>query len=180
MLIAPAAMNAGDIYKGDYTAAQLQALIMGGGVKFYTKQEATGAEIKNVVRCLVEGCGRDDDPISWDTLPASSGFTMKISRDNDGNMHLLDILVDGKQISDEKTYSFCYVDVSGHTLLERAYNYGISEHGGVHMYKQEADIKEGEKYDGYIARTTGVSEQWTKYFTDGGKLSAPQAYIEKS
>lgn len=46
MLIAPAAMNAGDIYKGDYTAAQLQALIMGGGVKFYTKQEATGAEIK--------------------------------------------------------------------------------------------------------------------------------------
>lgn len=102
MLIAPAAMNAGDIYKGDYTAAQLQALIMGGGVKFYTKQEATGAEIKNVVRCLVEGCGRDDDPISWDTLPASSGFTMKISRDNDGNMHLLDILVDGKQISDEK------------------------------------------------------------------------------
>ena len=58
---------------GDYTAAQLQALIMGGGVKFYTKQEATGAEIKNVVRCLVEGCGRDDDPISWDTLPASSG-----------------------------------------------------------------------------------------------------------
>ena len=63
MLIAPAAMNAGDIYKGDYTAAQLQALIMGGGVKFYTK-DATGAEIKNVVRCLVEGCGRDDDPIS--------------------------------------------------------------------------------------------------------------------
>lgn len=180
MLIAPAAMNAGDIYKGDYTAAQLQALIMGGGVKFYTKQETTGAEIKNVVRCLVEGCGRDDDPISWDTLPASSGFTMKISRDNDGNMHLLDILVDGKQISDEKTYSFCYVDVSGHTLLERAYNYGISEHGGVHMYKQEADIKEGGKYDGYIAHTTGVSEQWLKYFTDGGKLPKPQAYIEKS
>ena len=87
MLIAPAAMNAGDIYKGSYTAAQLQALLMGGGVKFYTK-DATGAEIKDVVRCLVEGCGRDDDPISWDTLPASSGFTMKISRDDKGNMHL--------------------------------------------------------------------------------------------
>lgn len=27
---------------------------MGGGVKFYTK-DATGAEIKDVVRCLVEG-----------------------------------------------------------------------------------------------------------------------------
>ena len=60
------AMNAGDIYEGSYTATQLQALIMGGGVKFYTK-DATGAEIKDVVRCLVEGCGRDDDPISWDT-----------------------------------------------------------------------------------------------------------------
>lgn len=143
MLIAPAAMNAGDIYKGDYTAAQLQALIMGGGVKFYTK-DATGAEIKNVVRCLVEGCGRDDDPISWDTLPASSGFTMKISRDYDGKMHLLDIIADGESIADEKTYSFCYVDVSGHTLLERAYNYDMSEHGGVHMYKQDTDIKKGK------------------------------------
>lgn len=179
MLIAPAAMNAGDIYKGDYTAAQLQALIMGGEVKFYTK-DATGAEIKNVVRCLVEGCGRDDDPISWDTLPASSGFTMKISRDDDGKMHLLDIIADGESIADEKTYSFCYVDVSGHTLLERAYNYDMSEHGGVHMYKQDTDIKEGEKYDGYIVHTTGVSEQWLKYFTDGGKLPKPQAYIEKS
>lgn len=179
MLIAPAAMNAGDIYKGDYTAAQLQALIMGGGVKFYTK-DATGAEIKNVVRCLVEGCGRDDDPISWDTLPASSGFTMKISRDDDGKMHLLDIIADGESIADEKTYSFCYVDVSGHTLLERAYNYDMSEHGGVHMYKQDTDIKEGGKYDGYIVHTTGVSEQWLKYFTDGGKLPKPQAYIEKS
>ncbi len=179
MLIAPAAMNAGDIYKGDYTAAQLQALIMGGGVKFYTK-DATGAEIKNVVRCLVEGCGRDDDPISWDTLPASSGFTMKISRDYDGKMHLLDIIADGESIADEKTYSFCYVDVSGHTLLERAYNYDMSEHGGVHMYKQDTDIKEGEKYDGYIVHTTGVSEQWLKYFIDGGKLPKPQVYIEKS
>lgn len=179
MLIAPAAMNAGDIYKGDYTAAQLQALIMGGGVKFYTK-DATGAEIKNVVRCLVEGCGRDDDTISWDTLPASSGFTMKISRDDDGKMHLLDIIADGESIADEKTYSFCYVDVSGHTLLERAYNYDMSEHGGVHMYKQDTDIKEGEKYDGYIVHTTGVSEQWLKYFIDGGKLPKPQAYIEKS
>lgn len=101
MLIAPAAMNAGDIYEGSYTAAQLQALLMGGGVKFYTK-DATGAEIKDVVRCLVEGCGRDDDPISWDTLPASSGFTMKISRDDKGNMHLEDILKDGKSVEDEK------------------------------------------------------------------------------
>ena len=56
MLIAPAAMNAGDIYKGSYTAAQLQALLMGGGVKFYTK-DATGAEIKDVVRCLVKAVG---------------------------------------------------------------------------------------------------------------------------
>ena len=178
MLIAPAAMNAGDIYKGDYTAAQLQTLIMGGGVKFYTKNE-TGARIKEVVRCLVEGCGRDDDPISWDTLPASSGFTMKISRDSDGNMHLEDILKDGKSVDDEKIYSFCYVDVSGHTLLERAYNYDVSEHGGVHMYKPEAEIKEGEKYDGYIARTINVSEQWIQYFADGGKLAAPEVYIQK-
>ncbi len=35
MLIAPAAMNAGDIYKGSYTAAQLQALLMGGGAGLY-------------------------------------------------------------------------------------------------------------------------------------------------
>ena len=55
---------------------------------------------------LWKRCGRDDDPISWDTLPASSGFTMKISRDDDGKMQLLDIIADGESIADEKTYSF--------------------------------------------------------------------------
>ncbi len=32
------------------------------------------------------------------------------------------------------------------------------------MYKAEADIREGEKYDGYIAHTTNVEQQWIKYF----------------
>ena len=97
-----------------------------------------------------------------------------------GNMHLEDILTDGKSVEDEKIYSFCYVDVSGHTLLERAYNYDMSKHGGVHMYKAEADIREGEKYDGYIAHTTNVEQQWIKYFSDGGRLAAPEAYIQKN
>ena len=178
LLIAPAAMNAGDIYEGDYTAAQLQALLMGGGVRFYTKN-ASGKEIKAVVRCLVEGCGRDDDPISWDTLPASSGFVMKISKGGNGNMYLEDILVDGKPIDDEKIYSFCYVDVYGHTLLETAYNYDVSEHSGIHMYKKEMDINEGEEYDGYVAHERKVSEQWVQYFIDGNKLIPPQEYIIK-
>ena len=43
-----------------------------------------------------------------------------------------------------------------------------------------ADIKEGEKYDGYIAHTTNVAEQWIKYFSDGGRLDAPEVYIQKS
>ena len=95
-------------------------------------------------------------------------------------MHLEDILKDGKSVEDEKIYSFCYVDVSGHTLLECAYNYDMSEHDGVHMYKAEADIREGEKYDGYIAHTTNVAQQWIQYFADGGRLAAPEAYIQKS
>ena len=45
---------------------------------------------------------------------------------------------------------------------------------------KDGPVKEGEKYDGYIVHTTVVSEQWLKYFTDGGKLPKPQAYIEKS
>ena len=96
---------------------------------------------------------------------------MKISRDDKGNMHLEDILTDGKSVEDEKIYSFCYVDVSGHTLLECAYNYDMSEHDGVHMYKAEADIKEGE---------TNVAKQWIQYFADGGRLAAPEVYIQKS
>ena len=111
---------------------------------------------------------------------APADYTMKISRDDKGDMHLKDILTDGKSVEDEKIYSFCYVDVSGHTLLERAYNYDMSKHGGVHMYKAEADIREGEKYDGYIAHTTNVAQQWIQYFADGGRLAAPEAYIQKS
>lgn len=48
------------------------------------------------------------------------------------------------------------------------------------MYKTEADIREGEKYDGYIAHTTNVAQQWIQYFADGGRLAAPEAYIQKS
>ena len=110
---------------------------------------------------------------------------MKISRDDKGDMHLEDILTDGKSVEDEKIYSFCYVDVSGHTLLERAlvkrgYKPDMLPPGGVHMYKAEADIREGEKYDGYIAHTTNVAQQWIQYFADGGRLAAPEAYIQKS
>lgn len=39
---------------------------------------------------------------------------------------------------------------------------------------------EGEKYDGYIAHTTNVAQQWIQYFADGGRLAAPEAYIQKS
>ena len=44
----------------------------------------------------------------------------------------------------------------------------------------KADIREGEKYDGYIAHTTNVAQQWIQYFADGGRLAAPEAYIQKS
>lgn len=40
--------------------------------------------------------------------------------------------------------------------------------------------KKAEKYDGYIAHTTNVAEQWIKYFSDGGRLDAPEVYIQKS
>ncbi|MDD6333410.1 MAG: ABC transporter substrate-binding protein [Clostridia bacterium] len=179
LLIAPAAMNSGDIYEGTYTSAQLKSLLMSGAIYFYTKQSATGAEIKNVVRCLVEGCGRDDDPVSWDTLPASSGFVMQILQDDKGEIHLEDILVEGKPIDDTKEYSFCYVDVSGHILLEQAYNYDMSEHGGQHMFKSENDISGEEQYDGYISSKERVAKLWVDYFQNGGQLIEPCNYIEK-
>ena len=37
-----------------------------------------------------------------------------------------------------------------------------------------------KKYDGYIAHTTNVEQQWIKYFSDGGRLAAPEAYIQKN
>ena len=45
------------------------------------------------------------------------------------------------------------------------------------MYKAEADIREGEKYDGYIAHTTNVAQQWIQYFADGGRLGCTRKRI---
>ena len=78
-----------------------------------------------------------------------------------------------------REYSFCYVDVSGHILLEQAYNYDMSEHGGQHIFKSENDISGKEQYDGYISGKESVAQLWVDYFQNGGQLIGPCNYIDK-
>ena len=174
-------MNTSDIYEGSYTEKELNNLIQAGGIRFNRKDSITGKELREVVRCAVEGCGTLFDPISLSTLPASSGFEMVISEDENGKFHLEDITIDGKSIQDDDTYSFCYVGTNGFGFLEAAYQYNVEENDGLSIMLPDNAKVNWQEFEGYRYLETdndqGLIQLWRDYFIEGNEFALPTPYI---
>lgn len=181
LLLAHSVMNTSDIYEGSYTEKELNNLIQAGGIRFNRKDSITGKELREVVRCAVEGCGTLFDPISLSTLPASSGFEMVISEDENGKFHLEDITIDGKSIQDDDTYSFCYVGTNGFGFLEAAYQYNVEENDGLSIMLPDNAKVNWQEFEGYRYLETdndqGLIQLWRDYFIEGNEFALPTPYI---
>lgn len=175
MLLVTADTFATSIYAGGYTEARLTDLLMSGGTYCYSCQNATGAYIRELTRELVEGMGKTDDPISFGTLPVSSGFEMQVSRGDDGGFHLNGITVNGKQLDDNETYSFGHIDLHADENIRAAYGDAAGEQLIVNEDEWMSDMD--NLPDVYMHHKDKIVDQWISYFKNGGTLESPSAYM---
>ncbi|MCM1044991.1 MAG: ABC transporter substrate-binding protein [Candidatus Gastranaerophilales bacterium] len=157
-LLAPSSISPCSLYAGDYTAQRVEESVQSSGNGLYTA-ELTGAEVREIVRLAVEGCGSYNDPFSDQTLPIVSGLIMEVEKTPEGNYRLAGLETEDGPLEDGASYSFAIADL--HTgfqpLVETALGVGGTERFSLN-----------EKY----ARVL-----WTEYLTEGGQPLAPTTYI---
>lgn len=180
MLLVTADAFATSVYAGDYTEAQLSDLLMSGGTYCHECKQATGKYIRELTRQLVEGVGATDDPVSFSTLPVSSGFEMQISQDADGRFHLDGLTVNGAPLEDDKTYYFGHIDLHATANLSRAYKALDGDLERQLEYAEDEWTDELDKaFDVYKCNKDKIVDQWLSYFKDGGTLKAPSDYMSR-
>lgn len=177
IMLAPFSIATGSVYAGDYTAEQIDNLLYGGGVNFYTK-EMTGAEIKSLVEAAVAGWGSSYDPICASTLPVVSGCEMVVTQTADGSYQLNELLVDGNPINEASVFHFVYTDNTP-ALLRTVYDWDSADHDGNDIaMSQDAEGLDADSFEGFVYPVDHVAEYWRGYFTDGGKLASPSQYVQ--
>lgn len=158
ILLAPSSICTGSLYATGYTAERLDGAVQSSGNRIYTCR-LTGAEIKEILRLAVEGCGTLNDPISNQTLPVVSGGVIKVKKVDDSYV-LQDVMVGGAALSDEAEYVF-----------------GVADHPD----RFSAWVKQalGEGANERFAMSEEYAHQlWTNYIMAGNQPETPTSYIE--
>ncbi|MCM1097532.1 MAG: ABC transporter substrate-binding protein [Ruminococcus flavefaciens] len=110
-LLAPSSISPGSLYAGDYTAKRVEESIQSSGNHLFTAR-LTGAEIREIVRLAVEGCGSYNDPFSDQTLPIVSGLVMEIEKSPEGVYRLVGLEGTDGPLEDGEQYTFIIADLS--------------------------------------------------------------------
>lgn len=160
LFLAPASLSTGSLYACEYTQTQLENAFQSSGNRLFTCHDLTGAEVREIIRLSVEGCGLPTDPFSRETLPVASGLTMTVEETGDTYV-LGDISVNGALLDDGAVYSMSIVDVPDRVqaLTEQALGTG-----GFERFTSSGDI---------YARTL-----WMDYLMEGNLLEMPAPYIK--
>lgn len=157
ILLAPSSICTGSMYATGYTAELLDGAVQSSGNRLFTCQ-LTGAEIREIIRLAVEGCGTLNDPISDQTLPIVSGCTIKVKKEQ-GSYLLTDILVDGSSLADDAEFTFTIADHSNRftAWVNQALGEGANERFSM-----------SEDY---------AHQLWTDYIAAGNQPEEPASYI---
>ncbi|MCM1559948.1 MAG: ABC transporter substrate-binding protein [Butyrivibrio sp.] len=158
-LLAPSSISPGSLYAGDYTAQRVEESIQSSGNHLFTA-ELTGAEIREILRLAVEGCGSFNDPISDQTLPIVSGLVMEVEKTAEGNYLLTGLETADGPLKDNETYSFIIADltVGVQPLAEQ-----VLGAGGLDRFSMTEEF----------ARTL-----WVNYLLAGEQPLPPTTYIK--
>lgn len=157
ILLAPSSVSTGSLYAAGYTFQMLDAAVQSSGNRLYTCK-LTGAEIREIIRLAVEGCGSLNDPISDQTLPVVSGCTIKVKKEN-GAYLLTNILVDGKEMADDAEYTFT-----------------VSDHSDSFTKWVNQALGEGT-YERFSMSEEYMHQLWAEYIADGNQPEEPTPYI---
>ncbi len=101
VLLATANSFTGSVLKADYTQKMAASMIMPNGL-MSRQRTMTGAELKEVVRALVEGCDGGFVPFNRGSLPVVSGIAVEV-KENNGSYTLTGITRNGQPLKDDDT-----------------------------------------------------------------------------
>lgn len=92
------------IFTGDYTLQQLKWLMTFKTVAY--RCEYTGAEVKRIMEWLVNVKEDGSNPIRhYNNIPVTSGMEYTVTDNDDGTYTLDSIILNGKELEDERVYS---------------------------------------------------------------------------
>ena len=101
VLLATANSFTGSVLQADYTKKMAVSMIMPNGL-MSRRRTMTGAELKETVRALVEGCEGGFVPFNRGSLPVVSGIAVDVKEDN-GSYTLTGITRNGQPLRDDDT-----------------------------------------------------------------------------
>ena len=152
VLIAAANSFTGSVLKADYTPKMAASMIMPNSLLAY-QRAMTGAELKETVRALVEGCEGGFVPFNRGSLPVVSGIAVEV-KEADGSYTLTGITRNGQPLRDDDTVTV--------TCLATA--------------KQMAPLL-ADKSAGFTGGDKQVKSTWTEYVSGGAALAEPENYM---
>ena len=153
VLIAAANSFTGSVLKADYTPKMAASMIMPNGLLAY-QRAMTGAELKETVRAVVEGCEGGFVPFNRGSLPVVSGIAVEV-KEASGSYTLTGITRNGKPLRDDDTVTV--------TCLATA--------------KQMAPLL-ADKSAGFTGGDQQVKSTWTEDVSGGGAaLAEPENYM---
>ena len=153
VLLATANSFTGSVLKADYTPKMADSMIMPNGL-MSRQRTMTGAELKEVVRAVVEGCEGGFVPFNRGSLPVVSGIAVEV-KEASGSYTLTGITRNGQPLRDDDTVTV--------TCL-------AAEKQMEAMLSSECGVSAGED--------TWVKNTWCDHVSGGGAaLAEPENYM---
>ena len=153
VLIAPSYSFTGSVMKADYTEKMAGNMIIPNPLEAW-KSEMSGAELREYIRCSVEGVEDGFTPFNRGSLPTVSGLSIEVLESEDGTYQLSHVRKDGKEIGDEDTFQVTCLNLAAYM------NPFLSDENRV-FEKEEIRVK----------------NTWTAYILDGGQVAEPENYM---
>ena len=152
VLLATANSFTGSVLKADYTPKMVDSMIMPNGL-MSRQRTMTGAELKETVRAVVEGCEGGFVPFNRGSLPIVSGIAVEV-KENNVSYTLTGITRNGQPLRDDDTITVTCLATSKQMEALLASKSGTSEDGDAwvkntwrdHVSGGSAALAEPENY----------------------------------
>lgn len=158
VLVTPAYNLCGPVTEAEYTDKMTGYMVMPNAMVTGICDEMTGSQLKELLRCIVEGDGGTMKPINLSTLPVVSGVTIEVVRGSEGFV-LKDVKAGGKAVDDNDVYKVAYLNPAGF------YNF---------LMNRFAD-EDGNLL--FEIQQTRTRDAWTAYMKKGNTIVEPEEYI---
>ena len=121
-------------------------------------EEMTGSQVKELIRCLVEGDKGVMKPFNLSTLPVVSGMSIEVSKGDEGYI-LKGVKAGDKAVADDAVYKVAYTNPAG--FYNELMNNFADDNGDALFEIQEVRTRDA----------------WVEYMKQGGQIAEPEDYI---